>query len=97
VLKAFQIVLLVIQLVPVIVQAIISVEKAFEPFAKTGVQKLNAVLGIVESAYKSAADGGETLFKALPWDVISPKIGDYAGKLVGAFNKDGWPAVPTTP
>lgn len=90
--KAFQIVLLVIQMVPVIVQAIISVEKAFEPFAKTGVQKLNAVLGVVETAYTSAADAGETLFKTIPWDAVAPKVGDYAGKLVGAFNKNGWPA-----
>jgi len=92
--KAFQIVLLVIQLVPVIVNAILSVEKTFEPFAKSGVTKLNAVLGIVESAYTSAADAGETLFKTIPWDAVAPKVGDYAGKLVGAFNKNGWPTQP---
>jgi hypothetical protein len=92
--KAFQIVLLVIQLVPVIINAILAVEKAFEPFAKSGVQKLNAVLGIVESAYNSAAEAGEAAYKAIPWDAVAPKVGDYAGKLVEAFNKTGWPAQP---
>lgn len=95
--KVFQIILLVIQLVPVIVNAIVAVEKAFEPFAKSGVQKLNAVLAIVESAYNTAADTGQTLFKAIPWDAVAPKVEQYAGKLVGAFNKDGWPTQPAEP
>ena len=39
------------------------------------------MLGIVETAYTSAADAGETLFKTIPWDAVAPKVGDYAGKL----------------
>ncbi len=92
--KAFQIILLVIQLVPVIVKAVLAVESAFAPFAKTGVQKLDAVLHLVEDAYNSAADAGVSAYKAIPWSAISPKVADYAGKLVGAFNKTGWPAQP---
>lgn len=93
--KAFEIAMMVIRLLPVILQAIRAVEEAL-PIPKVGSAKFATVLGIVETAYNSIAVTG-TAVSSLPWASIAPAVGNIVNKLVGAFNANGWPVDSATP
>ncbi len=95
--KALQIALTVIRLLPVIVNALHTVEVAF-PFGKAGTAKFAAVLGIVEHAYESVGTIGGTATALIPWDQIAPAVGKTVNQIVGAFNASGWPSeAPVVP
>ncbi|MBZ0105522.1 MAG: hypothetical protein K8H84_07805 [Sulfuricella denitrificans] len=77
-----QILKLIISLLPLLVDAIKTIEAAM-PGSGQGVAKLEALRTIMQSSYSGAADAIGT------FEQIWPKIQDVAGGLVAAFNKSG--------
>lgn len=75
-----QIVKLIVSLLPSIIAAIKSIEEAIPGDGK-GEQKLVAVRGILESAYKLVPAANS------PFDAIWPALQGTIGALVNVFNK----------
>lgn len=77
-----QILKLTISLLPLLVDAIKTIEAAM-PGSGNGAAKLEALRVLLQSSYTGATDAFGT------FEQVWPKIQDVAGGLVAAFNKTG--------
>lgn len=75
--------LLILQLFPLILQAVQAIEKAI-PIPASGKAKLDLILDILKSAYDAGGD-----LKQLSWDKLAGIAVVMVGKIVGVLNTLG--------
>lgn len=82
--KFLELLKLLVQLTPLVIEAIRVVESEI-PGEGKGAQKLDLVRAMLESAYKAASDISQS------FESIWPALKSVIDQMVAVFNKTGWP------